>query len=173
MKEIKKDQIVYNVNELSILTAEVLGEIKALIEKNEFVYDPNRFEKYLKLDYTSYLNTASKRTLKRLNKQIRFWTLKSNRHSANRFLHFLKTRLTAKRTDEKKGDNYYNWIETSWNPILEPVKIKPSIKEQLIQKKRIVWKKLRDEAEKARLDYNKEKGDFYKARLYERYLVLA
>ena len=75
MKEIKKDQIVYNVNELSILTAEVLGEIKALIEKNEFIYDPERFEKYLKLDYKSIFNISSKRMLKRLNKQIRFWVL--------------------------------------------------------------------------------------------------
>jgi len=173
MKKIAKSEIVYNVNELSILTAEVLGEIKALIEKNEFVYDSKRFEKYLKLDYKTHLNIASKRTLKRLNKQIRFWTLKSNRHSANRFLHFLRTRLTATRKDVKHGSDYYSYTTTSWESVLEPVKIKPSVKEQLIQKKREVWKKLRDEAEKARLDYNKEKGDFYKARLYEKDLVMA
>lgn len=153
MKKIAKEEIVYNVKELSGLLAETLGEIKALIETNEFVCDESKIEKLLRYqDYDNHIGRASQRTIKRLNRQIRFWSLKPNRHSANRLLHFLRTIL---------GINFSGTI-----------KIKPSVKEQLIQKKRIVWKKLRDEAEKALLDYKKEKGDFYKARLYERTLEL-
>jgi len=46
--------------------------------------------------------------------------------------------------------------------IEDNVRVLPSKKEQEIQRKRKVWKKLRDEAETALLDYKKEKGNFYK-----------
>lgn len=94
MKKIAKEEIVYNVKELSGLLAETLGEIKALIETNEFVCDESKIEKLLRYqDYDNHIGRASQRTIKRLNRQIRFWSLKPNRHSANRLLHFLRTIL--------------------------------------------------------------------------------
>ena len=46
--------------------------------------------------------------------------------------------------------------------IEENIKINVSHKEQLIQKKRKAWKKLRNEADIALKSYKKEKGNFYK-----------
>lgn len=42
------------------------------------------------------------------------------------------------------------------------IKLKLGDKELEIRRKRKIWKKLRDEAEVALLDYKKEKGDYFK-----------
>lgn len=162
MKDIEKSKIVYG-KELENLLGIALGEIKAMVQKNNYIIEnPQNLDAYMKYNYGAVIGNSSKKMMKRLNKYIRFWSLKDNRESANRLLHFLKSKFTATRSEEKQGGSYYSWIITKWASNLETARIKPSIKEQTIQKKREVWKKLRNEADKALLDYKKEKGDFYK-----------
>ncbi len=160
MKEIAKENIIKG-SELEKLLGEALGEIRAMIDTNEYqVKNGEGLEKLCKTDYEIHFKNASWKTIKKLNKQIRWWSWRPNRHSANRLIHFLRTRIL--------GVLKPKWGTSRYESSIPSIKIEPSLKEQLIQKKREVWKKLRDETEKARMDYVKEKGDFYKARLYEK-----
>jgi len=155
MKEIVKENIVTG-SELVKLVGNTFGEIKAMIEKNGYqVSNQKALDVIMKGDLKSSLGNASYKTIKKVNRAIRWWSLRPNRHTANRFIHLLRTRVYGKLKTE-----YY---QTRYESSMPSVKITLSIKEELIQKKRQVWKKLRDEAEKARLDYKKEKGDFYKS----------
>lgn len=61
-----------------------------------------------------------------------------------------------------KSINMFLHVANKIGIIEDNVRVLPSKKEQEIQRKRKVWKKLRDEAETALLDYKKEKGNFYK-----------
>ena len=157
------ENIIFNYDPkyLSEKVIEALGFIKGIVEKNDYVIEKEEnFNNLFKYKYRDRLGNASLTTKKRLVHQIIKLEKRPNLHSANRFLHFLRKRILG-----ELDKTYYTPCYTTKIP---SIKIKPPVKEQLIQKKREVWKKLRDEAEKARLEYKKEKGDYYKARLYEK-----
>lgn len=154
MKELKKENIVTG-SELEILIGEALGEIKALIDTNKYqVKNEQVLDELWKKDYKITLKNSSYKTIKKLNKQLRWWSIKPDRQSANRLIHFLRTRVLG-----KLQTKYYI---SSYKTEIPSIKIEASLKEQTIQKKRKEWLKLRDEADKALAAYKTEKGDFYK-----------
>ena len=165
----KKLEFTYNLKELESKLLETLGFIKAEIEKNHYeINNEENFKKLLKYNFKSHIGNLSKRSLKRLNRQI--WRIqnKRSRGSMNRFLHFIRTRVISKKIeytpDWAKG-YYENYVQIKYEYPLESIKILPSLKEQEIQKKRKEWKELRDKTQKALLSYKEEKGDFYKKQL--------
>jgi len=155
MKNQEKDNIKYG-NELVNLLGKTLGEIKAMVESDNLVWkDLAIIKDYYNYDYKSKLENSSKRTIKRLNRQLWYWKQNPNLASANRLFHFIKISIS-----NKKRDNNGNWDYE-----LKSLEILPSYKEQKIQKKRKIWKSLRDQADLALNDYKKEKGNFYKVKM--------
>lgn len=165
MKELSKN-IIYQGRELNELLKESLIEIKEMVEKNSYqISDPKILKDYLSYNYMDSILNSSKKIIKKTNRFIRLWSQKGSLENANRLLGFLKSRLTA--TKESKGvkEKYWTRLEITWVSELKPLKILPSEKEKNIQDKRNEWKKLRDQAEIARINYVKEKGDFYKSKI--------
>lgn len=159
MKEISKRNIITG-SKLEKLIEEALGEIKAMIDINKYqLKNEETWEKICKMNYKSGLSNASYTTIKRLNRQLRWWSLKPGRHSANRIIHFLRTRIFGEFITGPYGD-YSRWKST-----IPSIKIGTSLKEQTIQKKREEWLKLRNEADKALTAYKNHKGNFYKKKL--------
>lgn len=170
----KNNAYTYDTKELEAKIMETLGKIKAMIELNEYVVNNEEDFKALfgykssglfrRSSYASLLGNSSKRMLKKTNKMLRLFDRKPTRETANRFIHFLRTRVLAKKV-VKKYSEYSSYTYTTWESPYNSIKILPSLKEQEIQNKRKAWLKLRDEADQALKAYKEEKGDFYKKRL--------
>lgn len=77
----------------------------------------------------------------------------------NKYLNSLEKKMTM-----RKVNSFLHLFYKTFEPI-EKVQIRKSEKEEEIQRKRKEWLKLRDEAEKALLEYKNEKGDYYKERM--------
>lgn len=172
MKNQEKDIIIYG-KELRKLVKHTLGEIKEMVESSDLVWNnPGAIKEYYDYDYGCEINKATKRTIKRLNRQLWYWNQNPNRQSANRLFHFIKTVIG----DKNWESGYFkdrDYTPGKWNYELSKLKVLPSHKEQEIQRKRKVWKELRDQADLALKDYKEEKGDFYKKRIIENSQLIA
>lgn len=84
---------------------------------------------------------------------------KSQLKKVNRYLNRVNKKMTLRGVN-----SLLHILYKTFEPI-EKVQIKKSEKEEEIQRKRKEWLKLRDEAEKALLEYKTEKGDYYKERM--------
>ena len=142
LKEIKTQtsstQLAYNLETAFRKTFEIIDENKYTYTRNESDWASFDYEVDSMLD--ERLLSMNRR--KKIAKAIYF--------------------LLAKPTI-KKMNSLFRILEKS---ALRPTrfKVKPSKKEQDIQSKRKAWVSFRDQAEKLRLEYMEEKGDFYKTK---------
>lgn len=96
--------------------------------------------------------------------KILFEKLKSSNLSHNRSKKIAKQIFYIIAEPSIKKINRLMHLVHKTNETKSKYKITKSNKELEIQSKRRVWKELRDQAEKARLEYVEEKGDFYKTK---------
>jgi predicted transcriptional regulator len=96
--------------------------------------------------------------------KILFEKLKSSNLSHNRSKKIAKQIFYIIAEPSIKKINRLMHLVYKTNETKSKYKITKSNKELEIQSKRRVWKELRDQAEKARLEYVEEKGDFYKTK---------
>lgn len=119
---------------------------KASVKIKEYVTDKNYRIMYSNIETTKVSfeslddKDISQNRAKKIAKRLYYVLTKPSMRNINNLLY------TISKTNEKDGK----------------FKIVKSKKELEIQSKRKVWKELRDLAEKARLEYIEEKGDFYK-----------
>ena len=119
---------------------------KATVKIKEYVTEKNYRIMYANVETTKVSfeslddKDISQNRAKKIAKRLYYVLTKPSMRNINNLLY------TISKTNEKDGK----------------FKIVKSKKELEIQSKRKVWKELRDLAEKARLEYIEEKGDFYK-----------
>ena len=163
METIEKKHVeyTYSVKDLSKLMKEFLAEAKDYINENEYqLNSAEAFKQLNHIKWDSYFGNSSKRMKKKFNKAVGRFRHKRSMQSLNRAFHFIHTRLIAKR---EKVDYRWGSYEKWTNPdFIEKVKVKPSKKHLAIQEKRMKWKEAQAAAEKLRLEYKEEKGDYYK-----------
>ncbi len=140
MKTLEKTNYIYTEKELKIKIDKTLKKIETWvgIMNYRFAGDINIYKKE-----NISIKNLSKNQLKKINKYLNGVNKKMTLKNVNSFLHLL-----------------YKTFEPT-----KKVQIRKSEKEEKIQKKRKEWLKLRDEAEKALLEYKTEKGDYYKERM--------
>lgn len=164
MKNLEKNTILYG-KELESALAATMGSIRSMVESQNLVWNHQEaLDPYYGFDYLTFIRNASKRSIKRLNRQLYRFNLKRNRSAANRLFHFIKAKMGPKEWIPGKYEKG-SWTYGQYKYELPTLKILPSLKEQKIQAKRKEWKRIRDAAEEARLSYVKEKGDFYKRKI--------
>jgi len=143
MKTLEKNTenvYVYTEKELKEKINKTLDNIETWVRLMDYrtVGDMNIYKKM-----NIHVGNLSKNQLKKVNKYLNRVNKKMTLRGVNSILHLL-----------------YKTFEPT-----KKVQIRKSEKEEEIQRKRKEWLKLRDEAEKALLEYKNEKGDYYKERM--------
>jgi hypothetical protein len=137
LKEIKNQTDSKSLNK-NLEKAYKVAEEYAKEKGYKFTYSNNDISKVI-FEKLNNSNLSQNRA-KKIAKQIFYVTVEPTRKKINRLFSLVY------RTNESKG----KYAITLSNKELE------------IQSKRRVWKEFRDQAEKARLSYVEEKGNFYK-----------
>lgn len=128
-------------HELVDYTLKTFKEIKKHIEERGWRCNVDLDD--IKIDHKRILNFSWNRS-KKFNRRLNLMNEARSVRSLNIGFHFLFKRM----------------LETD-----NPVKIKVSEKEELIQSKRKKWKEARDLADQLLKQYKEEKGDFYKKQM--------
>ena len=141
MKTLEKTTVyAYTEKELKAKIKKTLDNIETWVRLMDYRM-VNDIDIYKNMNIS--IHNLSKNQLKKVNKYLNGVNKKMTLRNVNSLLHLL-----------------YKTFEPT-----KKVQIKKSLKEEEIQRKRKEWLRLRDEAEKALLEYKTEKGDYYKERM--------
>jgi len=132
----------HEVADLQVETIKVLREIEDFVQFNDYQY--NKPPEYVENILFNAINNLSLNERRKIKKSINIFRKKQSITSANRLYHYIYAKVL--KIDYRVRINY-------------------PVKHLLIQKKREIYLKYREEMEKALAEYKAEKKDYYNARL--------